>query len=112
MKIFHDSLGTHIIVLAIQNVSKCIAIIEMAKNVSANNCGNDRCYAEIRNAPAGAYKPTVKQLNLHFKSTIYSSLKVSCSSIKFYSIVDSYNSIVKQNLWVVEWFLIPCFRRI
>ena len=34
----------------------------MAKHVSANYCGNDRCYAEIRIAPVGAYKPTEKKI--------------------------------------------------
>ena len=42
----------------------------MAKNVSANNCANDRCYAEIRNAPVGAYKPTEKKLSNSAKSVI------------------------------------------
>ena len=63
MKIFHDSLGTYTVVLAIQNVSKCIAKIKTARNVSANNCGNDRCYAEIRKAPVGAYKPTEEDVS-------------------------------------------------
>ena len=42
-------------------MAKCIAKIKQTKNVSAYNCGNDRCYAEIQNAPVGAYKPTEEE---------------------------------------------------
>ena len=49
------------VVLAIQNVYRCIAEIKKAKNVSANNCGNDGYYAEIRKAPVVAYKPTEEE---------------------------------------------------
>ena len=61
-KIVHDNLGTYTIILAIQNVSRCIAKIKKAKNVSVNNCGNDRCYAEIRKSSSRSVQADRKRV--------------------------------------------------
>ena len=62
MKIFHDSLDTHTVVLVIQNVSRCIAKIKnrlrTSQLITVEMIDVTLRYGK---APVGAYKPTEEE---------------------------------------------------